>query len=91
MREGDVEVDHKQRSPQSDNHNGEEHEELMNMYVMNARGLCYFHDFLFLAFVVGVGLVIWVFVYRQPIPMELLKIMGMDDTIYPEMVEKKHN
>ena len=59
----------------------EELQELQNF--LYGRSVCRKHDVLFLMVFFGVFTIIWVFIYRLPIPDVVKTIFGMDDTQYP--------
>lgn len=64
-------------------------QEMAELYeqFMARGGICKLHDIVFMAVMLIILAVVWVYVYKQPIPAAVLGILGMDDTIYPEMVQ----
>ena len=47
-----------------------------------------FFDVIFIAFVLTILAFVWVYIYKKPIPFAIKRILGMDDTLYPEVYEK---
>ena len=45
-------------------------------------------EFIFIIAIICVAGFIWIKVLRKPLPKGLLRIFGMDDTLYPEQYEK---
>lgn len=68
----------------------EEHDvlEIYDQFLMRS-GLCKVHDILFLLVVFLAAIVVWLYVYQLPLPAGVLQALGMDDTLYPGMVQEE--
>ena len=45
-------------------------------------------EFLFLLFLFGVIGYVWIYIYKRPVPKIISRVLGIDDTLYPEQLEK---
>lgn len=68
----------------------EEHDdmEIYDQFLMRS-GLCKVHDIVFLFLIFLAAIVVWLYVYKLPLPPAVLHALGMDDTVYPGMVQEE--
>jgi len=61
---------------------------LQKQFRQNYRGFCSKYDLIIIIGIIFIVYFVWVYIYKQPIPFGILRILGMDDTLYPEQYEK---
>ena len=72
--------------PQENQDGGFSEEEIM--FIRNKMRPMRIMEIAFLFILFGVLAYIWLYVLKNPVPKGLIRIFGMDDTLYPEQYEK---
>ncbi|KAH0791420.1 hypothetical protein GPJ56_004635 [Histomonas meleagridis] len=64
----------------------EQYERTKPLYETRKSSIVY--DILVIGIIIGIVAFVWAYVYKNPIPFAIKRLLGMDDTVYPEMYEK---